>query len=81
MKAFWETVLRVFGGERRGLAIGAGAGLFFGLLYLLVGFWKMVVFALIVTAGAIAGSAFDRGVSVDWYRLGRWLADRWRGFK
>lgn len=78
---FWQAVRRAFTGERRGRAIGASVGLFLGLLYLIVGFWDMLFFAIIVGIALWAGDAYDRGASIDWRGIGRWLADRWRGFK
>lgn len=80
MNGFWNAVREVLGGRRKGLAIGTAAGLFLGFLFLIVGFWEMIIFAIIVAIGMGAGYAFDRGMTVNLRQLGRWLADRWRGF-
>jgi len=78
---FWEALKRAFTGHRRGRNIGVSVGLFLGFLYLIVGFWDMLLFAIIVGIALAAGIAYDRGVTVDWRGIGEWLADRWKGFK
>lgn len=81
MNGFWKALFRAFSGERKGFAFGLAAGLFLGFLYLIVGFWEMLLFAIIVGVALFVGNAYDRGAFVDWRGIGRWLADRWRGFK
>jgi len=79
MEEWWAAVKRAFTGERRGRNTGIAIGLFLGFLYLIAGFWDMLIFAIIVGIALAAGIAYDRGV--DWRAIGEWLADRWRGFK
>jgi uncharacterized membrane protein len=60
----------------RGRLIGTLAGLFLGIVYLIVGLWKTIVFALIVGIGYFVGRECDgrkdlRQVLEDWF------PDRW----
>lgn len=60
----------------RGRLIGTLAGLGFGIVYLIVGFWKTILFALIVGIGYFVGKEWDgrkdlRQVLEDWF------PDRW----
>lgn len=43
-----------------GKTVGVGFGLLLGILFLLVGFWRMLVFALLVLAGYWIGRRIDR---------------------
>jgi uncharacterized membrane protein len=71
-KEWWQT----YGGR----AIGVLAGLFFGFIYLIRGFWDMLFFALLVGVGYWAGKHKDEklGPLVPWDRLADWISDRWR---
>ncbi|WP_027417570.1 DUF2273 domain-containing protein [Aneurinibacillus terranovensis] len=51
---FWQFIQ-----ENRGKALGVTAGFIFGLLFLLVGFFKTIIFAVFVAAGFYLGSKFD----------------------
>lgn len=51
---FWQMIL-----ANRGKALGVGAGFVFGLLFLLVGFFKTIIFAVFVATGLYIGSKFD----------------------
>jgi uncharacterized membrane protein len=68
---WWDT----YGGR----ACGVGAGLLFGLVYLLVGFWDMLFFALLVGVGFWIGKQKDdkRGPLLPWDRLTDWVTGRW----
>ncbi|WP_276351937.1 DUF2273 domain-containing protein [Cohnella caldifontis] len=70
-KAWWDA----YGGRTCGVA----AGLFFGLVYLLCGFWDMLFVALLVGIGFWAGKHKDekRGPLFPWERLTDWMTDRW----
>lgn len=81
MNELWKAIVRAYTGERKGRTIGVSIGLFLGFLYLIVGFWEMLLFAIIVGIALFAGVAYDRGVSIDWRGIIRWLADRLRGFR
>lgn len=77
-KEIWERLLI----EHRGKTLGALAGAFMGLIYLLFGLWDMLIFALIVYTGYYIGKKIDRNEPVlpaeeTW----RWLMDKWRLFR
>lgn len=44
---------------RTGEAIGIVAGIVFGILYLIVGFWRTIAFGIFVIIGATIGRYFD----------------------
>ncbi|MFM1653076.1 DUF2273 domain-containing protein [Brevibacillus sp. B_LB10_24] len=50
----WELLL-----EHKGKVLGVLAGLLFGIIFLIVGFWKTVVFILFVAAGFFIGRKLD----------------------
>jgi hypothetical protein len=73
-KELWEF--------HKGKLLGAGFGFFLGLLYLIVGFWDMLIFAFIVFIGYYMGKKVDQGerllhIEVLW----RWLSERWKMFR
>lgn len=70
-KSWWES----YGGR----AVGVAAGLFFGLIYLIVGFWDMLFIALLIGIGFWIGKQRDdnRGPLLPWDRLTDWVTDRW----
>ncbi|MGN7357521.1 DUF2273 domain-containing protein [Paenibacillus sp. SAF-054] len=74
-KEIWES--------HRGRIIGVAAGIFFGFIYLLAGFWDMLFFALVVFIGYTAGKRKDSklGSFFRWSEMGQWLSERWRPFK
>lgn len=51
---WWEIL-----NEHKGKTIGVAAGLFFGIIYLLVGFWDTIVFIVFVSTGLYFGKKFD----------------------
>lgn len=51
---WWEIL-----GEHKGKVIGVAAGLFFGIIYLLVGFWDTLVFLIFVGTGFYIGRKLD----------------------
>ncbi len=74
----WKELLN----EHKGAAIGLAIGLFLGLIYLIVGFWKMLMFGLIVLGCLWMGHRVDRQAS--WFNpepVTRWLSERWRMFR
>jgi len=74
-REFWTSY-----GKR---AAGAATGLFFGLIYLFVGFWDMVFIALLVAVGYWVGKQKELGnepilpIQRMWYSL----LERFRPFK
>ncbi len=75
----WLKLLR---GPAGGRWLGAGFGFICGILYLIVGFWDMLVFAIIVYLGYYVGSSIDRRQAP--FRMNQvweWLNERWSGFK
>lgn len=74
-KQLWET----YGGR----AAGVAAGLFFGFLYMFVGFWNMLFFALLVWIGYLVGKHKDTGSGplFPWQRIAEWVTDRFRPFR
>ncbi|CAM3292235.1 MULTISPECIES: DUF2273 domain-containing protein [Saccharibacillus] len=75
----WSEIWTVYGGRLAWTA----AGLFFGLLYLAVGFWHMLVVALLTLLGYGIGSRKDRraGPLLPWGELRARLMERWRPFR
>lgn len=68
--------------NHKGKILGAAFGFFLGILYLIVGFWDMLIFAFIVFIGYYMGKKLDQGerlihVEVLW----RWLSERWKMFR
>ncbi|MGG1635741.1 hypothetical protein BK120_08085 [Paenibacillus sp. FSL A5-0031] len=63
--------------------IGAAIGLFFGLLYLFVGFWDMLFVGLLVSIGYWIGLQKETsdGPIFPWQRLWYSLLERFRPFK
>ncbi|WP_040951340.1 DUF2273 domain-containing protein [Gorillibacterium massiliense] len=65
-----------------GKIIGSAFGLLLGLVYLLAGFWDMLIFAFIVFIGYHVGRKLDRREPIPgFYDLWQWLTDRWRMFR
>ncbi len=78
----WEAWLKHLRGAAGGRWAGTGFGLVCAILYLIVGFWDMLVFAMIVGVGFYIGWSLDRGQLP--FRLNQvleWMNERWRGFK
>ncbi len=71
----WKSLWDAYGGR----ACGIAAGLFFGIIYLISGFWDMLFVALLVGIGFWFGKARDeqRGPLLPWDRLTDWMTDRW----
>lgn len=71
----WKSLWEAYGGRASGIA----AGLFFGIVYLISGFWDMLFVALLVGIGFWFGKARDerRGPLLPWDRLTDWMTDRW----
>ncbi|WP_145148902.1 DUF2273 domain-containing protein [Paenibacillus xylanexedens] len=74
-KEIWDS--------HRGRITGIIGGIFFGFLYVWIGFWDMLFFALLVFIGYTLGRRSDSklGSSIPWREWGQWLSDRWRPFK
>lgn len=74
----WNDLLE----NHRGKLIGAASGFFLGILYLIVGFWDMLIFAFIVFIGYYMGKKLDRGQPLlQFESFWRWLTERWRMFR
>ncbi|PZD93438.1 hypothetical protein DNH61_22700 [Paenibacillus sambharensis] len=75
----WKEILSTYGGRIAGVA----AGVFFGCIYLIAGFWDMLFFALLTFIGYYVGRLKDErtGPVFPWERLTGWLNERWRWFK
>jgi len=68
--------------RHRGAAVGAAAGVFFGVIYLIVGFWDMLVFAFLAILGYYIGSRWDRGeLGSGIADLIRRMSEKWRLFR
>lgn len=74
-KELWES--------HSGRIIGIFAGIGLGFIYLFVGFWDMLFFALVVFVGYQFGKQRDlnSGPMIPWQRIGSWLSERWRWLK
>lgn len=75
----WQQIWENFGGR----ILGVLAGISCGILYLTVGFWDMLFFALLVFIGYTVGRNRDLrlGSFIPWQRVSEWIADRWRPFR
>ncbi|MNI05176.1 hypothetical protein D3C73_581220 [compost metagenome] len=68
--------------QHRGKLIGAAAGVVLGFIYLICGFWDMLIFAFIVTVGYYIGTKIDRKeeiLSIE--DIWRNLTQKWRRFR
>lgn len=80
-KSLFEGLLQIWE-KHRGKCLGAAYGFFLGILYLIVGFWDMLIFAFIVYIGYYMGKKRDDGERLfDWAGLWRWLSERWNLFR
>ncbi|OMF34256.1 hypothetical protein BK133_13135 [Paenibacillus sp. FSL H8-0548] len=75
----WTEFWAIYGKR----AAGAAIGLFFGFLYLFVGFWDMLFVALLVSIGYWIGlhKETNNGPILPWQRLWYSLLERFRPFK
>ena len=65
-----------------GKIIGAGCGVLLGIIYLIVGFWDMLIFAFIAFIGYYVGRKLDQRESIlSFDDLWRWLTERWGMFR
>lgn len=46
--------------DHKGKCLGVLAGLFFGIIYLIVGFWDTLVLIILVSTGYAIGSKLDQ---------------------
>jgi uncharacterized membrane protein len=68
--------------DHRGTCIGVACGIFFGFVYLIAGFWDMLIFAFIVYIGYYVGKRVDRREPVfGLEELWRRLTERWKLFR
>ncbi|MEF3301929.1 DUF2273 domain-containing protein [Paenibacillus sp. GYB003] len=71
--------------KRKGLLIGVASGLFLGIVYLISGFWDMLIVAFIISVCAYAGGKYDAGklrlTADEWLERASRLADRWKWFR
>ncbi|CAI6062579.1 hypothetical protein PAECIP112173_01848 [Paenibacillus sp. JJ-100] len=67
----------------KGRILGVAFGILLGFLYVWIGFWDMLFFALLVFIGYTFGRRSDAklGSFIPWGELRQWLGDRWRLFK
>jgi uncharacterized membrane protein len=68
--------------QHRGKLIGAIIGVFFGILYLIVGFWDTLIFAFIVAVGYYIGSKVDKKEDiVPFQEIINYLSQKWKMFR
>ncbi len=60
-----------------GKVIGIVAGIFVGIIFLLVGFWKTLFFVIIVAIGYYVGTRVDNNENIRDV-IERFLPDHWR---
>lgn len=75
----WEEIWESYGGR----LLGVAAGVFFGMLYLFIGLWDMLFFALLLFIGYYVGKQRDLklGPLFPWQKMGIWMFERWRRLK
>ncbi|MEO3944395.1 DUF2273 domain-containing protein [Gorillibacterium sp. CAU 1737] len=65
-----------------GKLIGSACGLVLGIVYLIAGFWDMLIFAFLVYIGYYVGRKLDRREPLfEREELLQWLTERWRMFR
>ena len=72
--------------EYPGRIAGAAAGFLLGVVYLIVGFWDMLVFAFLIAVGDMLGKRMDKdeGPLLPWSKVLNWvdrLLSRQRPFR
>lgn len=68
--------------QHKGKWIGAVSGVALGFIYLIWGFWDMLIFAFIVYIGYYIGKRSDHKASfTEWDYLWHWFNKRWRMFR
>jgi len=68
--------------DHRGKTVGVIAGVFFGLIYLLVGFWDALIFAFIVTVGYYIGNKVDKKEQMmSLQDMLSYLSQKWKMFR
>ncbi len=78
----WQTVWKAARGEHRGKLLGVLFGIFCGFLYLIVGFWDMLIFTFIIYVGYYVGRCIDdKQIPFNIRPFWIWLTKQWRGFK
>lgn len=66
----------------KGRIIGVAGGIFLGIVYLIRGFWDMLIVAFILCICYLLGKKADE--KQEWpsvVELWQWLMDRWRMFR
>ncbi len=78
MTRMWKEIWE----HHKGKLTGVASGLFFGTVYLLWGFFDMLVVLCIVLVGFFAGARADRKeTAIPVHEIYRWLTDKWRMFR
>jgi uncharacterized membrane protein len=68
--------------QHRGKVIGVAMGFVLGFIYLICGFWDMLVFAFIVIVGFYIGKKIDRGEEIlPIEDIWRNVTQKWRRFR
>lgn len=68
--------------KHSGKLIGAACGAVLGIVYLIAGFWDMLIFAFLVFIGYYVGRKLDRREPLfEREELVQWLTERWRMFR
>ncbi|WP_127533842.1 DUF2273 domain-containing protein [Paenibacillus kobensis] len=72
----WKQWLSDYGGR----IAGAAVGFVLGIVYLIAGFWDMLVFAFLICVGYAVGKRLESGESLllPWNRVAEWM-ERWIG--
>lgn len=68
--------------HHKGKCIGVVGGIFLGVIYLISGFWDMLMFLLLIMIGYYFGGRADGGrPMLDFSAIYRWLTERWNIFR
>jgi uncharacterized membrane protein len=69
-------------GKHNGKLIGSACGAILGIVYLIAGFWDMLIFAFLVFIGYYVGRKLDRREPLfERGELVQWLTERWKMFR
>lgn len=70
-KELWE--------HHRAKTVGVIVGLILAVIYLIFGFWDMLVFGFIILVGFYVGQKIDAGEQIiNFEAIYKWMTDRWR---
>lgn len=78
----WKELWNELWNHHRAKTIGVIMGFILAVIYLIFGFWDMLMFGFIILVGYYIGQKIDAGDRLfDFEAFVKWITDRWRMFK